>query len=209
MLDWLFAIVGFAVFATIHSLLASHTLKKKLFSRFPALSVWYRISYNLISLVLLVTWAVFLPVSHRVIYRIAYPYVIITSLIQLAALLAGWKTVQLFGSGRFLGTEQLRRYISHHEIPEYYDENSRGIFIQKGLYRYIRHPLYTLSLIILICWPVMTTWFATIVILCALYFWIGSIYEEQKLVKRFGSTYEEYQKRVPRMIPYRKHPLSA
>ena len=207
MLDWLFAIVGFAVFAAIHSLLASHTLKKKLFSRFPKLSVWYRIGYNLISLALLVLWAVFLPVSHGIIYRIPFPYVIITSFIQLAALLAVWHTVHLFGSGRFLGTEQLKRYISHHEIPEYYDENSRGIFIQKGLYKYVRHPLYTLSLLILIFWPVMTTWFATIIILCTLYFWIGSIYEERKLVQRFGSAYEEYQKRVPRIIPYRKHSI--
>jgi protein-S-isoprenylcysteine O-methyltransferase Ste14 len=135
--------------------------------------------------------------------------VILTSLIQLAALLAGWQTVKLFGSSRFLGTEQLRRYIRHHEIPEYYDENSRGTFVQKGLYKYVRHPLYTLSLVILICWPVMSTWFATIIVLCALYFWIGSIYEERKLVKRFGSAYEEYRKRVPRIIPYRKHPGSG
>lgn len=209
MLDWLFAIGGFAVFAAIHSLLAGHTLKKKLFTHFPALRVWYRISYNLISLVLLIIWAIYLPVPHILIYRIPFPYVIITVLVQIVTLFAAWRTIRSFGSGRFLGTEQLIRYFQYHEIPGYFDENARGVFVQRGLYKYVRHPLYTLSLILLILWPVMTTWFATIVILCALYFWIGSIYEERKLIKRFGSEYEEYRRRVPRMIPHLSQLLTA
>lgn len=201
MLNWLIAISGFAFFAAIHSLLASHTFKKKVFTRYPKVSVWYRLGYNIVSLVILSVWALFLPVSHRIIYRIPFPFFIITFLIQTVALLTAWRTVRLFGSGRFLGTEQLIRYFKNQEIPKYYDENTRGTFNQKGLYKYVRHPLYTLSLIFLICWPVMSTWFLMIIILCALYFWIGSIYEERKLIDRFGDTYEEYRKQVPRMIP--------
>jgi protein-S-isoprenylcysteine O-methyltransferase Ste14 len=33
------------------------------------------------------------------------------------------------------------------------------------------------------------------------YFWIGSIFEERKLVREFGDTYRDYQRRVPRLLP--------
>jgi len=201
MSDWLVAIIGFAFFASIHSLLANHTLKRALLHRFPLLRVWYRLIYNIIALSTLAAWALLLPVSHRAVYRIPFPFYIITIVAQAAALIAAWKTVRLFGSGRFLGTEQLKRYVRYSEIPQYFDENTRGVFIRRGLYKYVRHPLYTLSLAILILWPVMTFWFISVIILCALYFWIGSILEERKLVERFGDAYREYQKQVPRIIP--------
>ena len=34
-----------------------------------------------------------------------------------------------------------------------------------------------------------------------LYFWIGSIYEERRLVAEFGEAYREHQRRVPRLVP--------
>jgi protein-S-isoprenylcysteine O-methyltransferase Ste14 len=33
------------------------------------------------------------------------------------------------------------------------------------------------------------------------YFWIGSIFEERKLVREFGDAYRDYQHRVPRLLP--------
>lgn len=202
MLSWLIAIVGFVVFASVHSFLASHTFKRKLLRRFPTLRAWYRVSYNLFALITFFVWSMFLPVSRQVIYRIPFPYIIITFLVQATAIVAIWQTIHLFGSDRFIGTEQLLRYFKYREIPDFYDENSRGTLIRSGLYNYVRHPLYTLSLIILACWPVMTNWLVIIIILCALYFWIGSIFEERKLVERFGDAYKEYQRQVPRMIPH-------
>jgi protein-S-isoprenylcysteine O-methyltransferase Ste14 len=34
------------------------------------------------------------------------------------------------------------------------------------------------------------------------YFWLGSIYEERKLLAFFGQAYRDYHKRVPRLIPF-------
>lgn len=209
MSDWLVAIIGFIIFAAIHSLLASHALKRKLMHHFPLLRVWYRLIYNMIALTTFTAWALLLPVSHNVVYRIPLPFNIITVAFQLAALFAAWKTVRLFGSGRFLGTEQLNRYLRYKEIPGYFDENTRGTFIRKGLYNYVRHPLYTLSLVILVLWPVMTFWLITVIILCTIYFWTGSILEERKLVERFGNAYSEYQKQVPRIIPNLTRPATT
>ena len=36
---------------------------------------------------------------------------------------------------------------------------------------------------------------------CNVYFFIGSIFEERKLVREFGDAYRAYQQRVPRLLP--------
>jgi protein-S-isoprenylcysteine O-methyltransferase Ste14 len=36
---------------------------------------------------------------------------------------------------------------------------------------------------------------------CHIYFFIGSIFEERKLVREFGAAYRAYQQRVPRLMP--------
>ena len=38
-------------------------------------------------------------------------------------------------------------------------------------------------------------------LLFTLYFWLGSIHEESRLVAEFGEAYKEYQTLVPRLIP--------
>jgi len=44
--------------------------------------------------------------------------------------------------------------------------------------------------------------FYLISIICAMvYFYIGSIYEEKKLVERYGELYIQYQSFVPRILP--------
>ena len=49
----------------------------------------------------------------------------------------------------------------------------------------------------------MTVNLLTTYLLITLYFYIGSIYEERRLVVEFGQTYREYQQCVPRLIPWR------
>ncbi len=36
---------------------------------------------------------------------------------------------------------------------------------------------------------------------CNVYFFVGSIFEERKLVREFGAAYRAYQQRVPRLLP--------
>lgn len=54
--------------------------------------------------------------------------------------------------------------------------------------------------------PVMDLFYITFLVCVILYFWVGSIYEEKKLVEIFGSDYSEYQKHVPAIIPYKLFP---
>lgn len=201
---WIISILGFALFAFLHSLLASHSLKNIIFKRWPVAKAYYRIFYNIFALLTLGIWYYFsVPLSERVIYTMPIPFSYIGYLIQLIALYLIIKAAQQFGAARFLGIQQLQIYNNENILPEYYDENRRGEMVKSGMYRWMRHPLYSFSLLFLISNPEMTIkWFVMILIFGA-YFWIGSHFEEKKLVIRFGEEYKTYQKEVPRLIPWK------
>lgn len=76
-------------------------------------------------------------------------------------------------------------------------------FIVKGPYRFIRHPLYTVM--ILLCWsyPDQTLDRLLFNLFFTIYIIIGTLLEEQDLVKTIGTDYLAYQKQVPMLVPYR------
>jgi len=71
----------------------------------------------------------------------------------------------------------------------------------KGLYRWVRHPLYTAGLLFLWLTPLMTTSLLALNLGLSLYILIGSVFEERRLLAEFGPAYADYQRRVPRLIP--------
>jgi protein-S-isoprenylcysteine O-methyltransferase Ste14 len=75
--------------------------------------------------------------------------------------------------------------------------------IQSGLYRLVRHPIYSGVIVLSIGWGVIQqsalVWLYVIVI--AIFFDIKSRKEERWLVERF-STYADYQGRVRKLIPW-------
>jgi protein-S-isoprenylcysteine O-methyltransferase Ste14 len=70
-----------------------------------------------------------------------------------------------------------------------------------GLYRWVRHPLYTAGLAFIWLAPVMTTSLLALNFSLSIYIYIGSIFEERKLLRLYGQPYVEYQRSVPRLIP--------
>jgi protein-S-isoprenylcysteine O-methyltransferase Ste14 len=73
--------------------------------------------------------------------------------------------------------------------------------IVSGFYNWVRHPLYTFSLLFIWLTPLMTVNLFVTYLLFTIYFYWGSIYEERRLIEEFGAEYEQYQQRVPRLIP--------
>lgn len=73
----------------------------------------------------------------------------------------------------------------------------------RGAYRWVRHPIYTASLLLIWSQPDLTydrilfnvSWTGWII--------IGSFLEERDLVANFGTSYEQYQRKVPMLIPWR------
>lgn len=74
--------------------------------------------------------------------------------------------------------------------------------IVDGVYRWMRHPLYTGSMLFLWLIPVVSVNFFVLNIAITLYFIIGAIFEERKLTRYFGKVYLEYKVRTPMFLPW-------
>ncbi len=76
-------------------------------------------------------------------------------------------------------------------------------FKAEGILKYIRHPLYSATVLITTGFWLFTPNLTTLISAgCIfLYLAIGIPLEERKLIKRFGQDYREYRKSVPSLIP--------
>lgn len=76
------------------------------------------------------------------------------------------------------------------------------LFTEKA-YAVVRHPLYLGISVVLAFRPAQTrnTFVSTVMII--LYFYVGTFFEEARLVRRFGDAYRAYRKKVPRFFPLR------
>lgn len=74
------------------------------------------------------------------------------------------------------------------------------LFTEKA-YAVVRHPLYLGISVILLFRPTQsrTTLVSTVMVI--LYFYIGTFFEEARLVRKFGDEYRAYRERVPRFLP--------
>lgn len=79
--------------------------------------------------------------------------------------------------------------------------------IIRGPYRWVRHPLYTLFLLMIWSCPHLTADRLLFNVLFTVWMVIGSILEERDLVAAFGGAYRDYQRKVPMLIPYRIRPI--
>jgi protein-S-isoprenylcysteine O-methyltransferase Ste14 len=75
--------------------------------------------------------------------------------------------------------------------------------IQRGLYRFVRHPIYFGVIVLSLGWGLMqqSTLVWLYVLMIAIFFDIKSRKEEQWLAERF-STYADYQGRVRKLVPW-------
>ena len=81
------------------------------------------------------------------------------------------------------------------------------VFIVRGPYRWVRHPLYLFTILIIWSCPNPTADRLVFNGLWMVWIVIGSILEERDLVMQFGDAYREYQRRVPMLIPRRVRPI--
>ena len=109
---------------------------------------------------------------------------------QVAALAGAAGAVLQTGPSYFLGLSQLLARRSTDEPLQ-----------AQGFYCYVRHPLYLFATLFVWLTPAMTVNLATLYGLITLYFVVGSVHEEGRLVAEFGAAYRAYQRQVPRLIP--------
>ncbi len=76
--------------------------------------------------------------------------------------------------------------------------------VVRGPYRWVRHPLYTTTLLMIWSYPDLTADRLLFNVLFTGWIIVGTVLEERDLVDGYGDDYRSYQRRVPMLIPYRK-----
>jgi protein-S-isoprenylcysteine O-methyltransferase Ste14 len=76
--------------------------------------------------------------------------------------------------------------------------------VDTGIYKYIRHPLY--SSLIFLTWGLFlkhtTVLLLFVALISTVFLFLTSIFDEKECVIFFGAKYREYMKRSKRFIPY-------
>ena len=181
----------------LHSILASQQFKAFVRRTLGAKSDrYYRITYNLfavLSFILVLIVAVVTP--DRTLYIVPSPWVGLMVIIEFlagAALLTGIIQTDVLD---FLGFRQLRG-------PKY---RKPSRLVKDGLYRYVRHPLYSAGLVFIWLLPFMTVRVLVINLALTVYVIAGAYAEERKLRSRFGPEYRDYAAVTPMFIPFIKN----
>jgi protein-S-isoprenylcysteine O-methyltransferase Ste14 len=158
----------------------------------------YRLTYNLFSAItfLPVLWLLTTIVPNDVIWRVPQPVSYLFVLIQLVGVVGLIVSLLQTDLMRFAGIGQAARFLRGEE-----EINPPPTLVTRGTYAYVRHPLYFFSLLILWFLPIMTWSTLLFSLLSTIYFWVGSILEERRLISTFGDEYSRYQQHVPRLLP--------
>jgi protein-S-isoprenylcysteine O-methyltransferase Ste14 len=189
-----YILIAMGLYGVLHSLLAS-TSAKVLSERWLGLAArrFYRLFFNIIvSLTLLPVVALvgFLPDRH--IYSIPFPWTLFTLVLQTLAGLGLLAGVYQTGGRQFLGLAQLMAPVK---------EETPSRFVSHGLYGYVRHPLYSLGLVIVWLAPLMSWNVLAFNLGITLYILVGILFEERRLLAEFGQIYTDYRRRVPMLLP--------
>lgn len=182
-------ILRFLFFALLHSVLALRTLQSALRRLAPRSCRFYRLTYNLVALAtfgwVMAAW----PLS-PVLYVVPGAGSLVFHGLQGLLLVLMGRCAAQTGLGDFLGFRQVR------------GDTAPPLLVTTGCYGHVRHPLYSLAVLFLLFNPVMTVKWLLLTALSTLYFVIGALVEERRLLEEFGGEYRRYRERVPMFIPH-------
>ena len=190
-------ILGFVIlYGALHSWLASFEVKAWAEKRFGGSARrFYRLGFNALAVMALAPLP-FLPSipPDGVLYRIPFPWVGGTLLLQGLAGLGLLVGVLQTGALAFAGLRQMT------QPPESLTAEG-GRLVTGGLYRWMRHPLYTFGMAFIWLTPVMTRNALFLCLGLTGYVIVGAVLEERKLARQFGQAYQDYRKATPMFIP--------
>lgn len=188
---YLILFLGWSCYFILHSLLADLRVKSFFKKHFPFLFSYYRIIYNLISILGLIILGYFtLQVTDYFILPTLF-LKIIGIVFLILSLILFYIAFNAFDMWEFLG------------ISSKHDTQYSNLIVG-GIYQYVRHPLYTANIIICIALLCLHPTFGVLTFCLATFVYLetGTRLEEKKLIAEFGNEYIEYQKRVKKYFPY-------
>ena len=198
-LDIFLIVLLFFLFAVPHTYFASIKFKSKLVEKIGDKIAFYRLFYNVSSLILFFVFYELAPKPDAVVYDLHYPFDIVTFALQVLSIIGLIWAVKPVNLNVFTGIDQIKKYLRGEYNSKDLDEKLT-LKIEGG-FKIVRHPIYLFSILFLAFRPTMSLFYLVMFVCITVYFYVGSIYEERKLVEIFGDEYREYQKKVPRIFP--------
>lgn len=193
-------LITFTIWAVVHSITAAfstkHFVRKHIGE--AAYDGLYRLGYNLFATVtflpVLYVLAVYVPTT--AVWNIPTPYSYLSLAIRWTGMIGLVVSVLQTDIWDFAGLRQAARYFSSDDslIPP-------PRLVVTGTYAWVRHPIYTFSMMMIWFSPIMTLNGLIFNVLMSIYFWIGATYEEKRLEIEFGQEYVEYKKNVSILFP--------
>lgn len=186
---WL--IFSIALWGIVHSLLASISFKNFLYRMFgERFMKFYRLFYNIFAVIsILPVLYLMIVLPDQILYQVPSPWSYFMRVGQVISALLLFVAVLQTDVLSFVGLRQL------------FEEEKKGDLVVNGLYRFVRHPLYTFSLGILWLSPSMTVNTFIVYMALTIYILIGIFFEERKLLREFGQDYAAYKSITPMLIP--------
>jgi protein-S-isoprenylcysteine O-methyltransferase Ste14 len=193
----LYAVLGWILWCTLHSALISTTVTDSAKTKLGDDFRFYRLFYNAVSLVTLIPLVYYFhTLSESPVFRWEGPLGIVQVFLLAVSVylfVAGGKH---YSWARFLGISQIKAGRAGRSLAD------SSTFVVSGIHRIIRHPCYLGG--ILIVWAQdMSASTILINMVISVYFMIGAVLEERKLVIEFGEKYREYQRSVSMLFPWR------
>lgn len=185
-------VIAVLTWGVVHSLTASLEAKGWVRRRLGETGMrFYRLAYNLFSVIsfLPILWLM-AALPDQVLYRIPPPWLYLSLAGQFAAVMILVIGVLQTGAMSFAGLRQL--FEGRERSPH---------LVTDGLYRFVRHPLYTAGLFFIWLTPVMTQNTLVVYLAATIYILVGASFEERKLEREFGAVYAEYKASTPMLLP--------
>ncbi|WP_176761191.1 methyltransferase family protein [Desulforhopalus singaporensis] len=181
----------------MHSLLITPGVVEFLENLWPVLPRYYRLAYNLVSLLTLVMLATYTRIDPGpVVFAWNGVLSIFRWLMMVAAILLFYGGAIQYDLHYFFGLRQLKTGKSHLLM------NGGGEFHQTGVFALTRHPWYLGCLLAI--WSFLPEYHAKsfgAAVILFLYIPVGAILEERKIMKLYEQSYGRYRKRVSMLIP--------
>jgi len=183
LLIWLYTLA----FAAVHSLLASQAVKEYVY-QFGLQTHHYRLLYSLLGVLTTFVWLYWIgTLPDTLLYTVqegGLQYGLYTlQALGLYIVLAALKPID---GAVFLGLKKA--------------EQQTDPFIEQGVFKYIRHPMYTGFMLFLLAKPEHTMVSLHFALAVSVYFIVGSKFEERRMLAEHPD-YADYQQKVGAFIP--------
>ncbi len=177
-----------------HSIMVRRGVRKGLSGLVPEdyYSAFYALTSGAALLIVMMLWQ---RIPGPLFSAEGVPYWILRALFLLCFAGFHWGARSL-GSFDPFGVKRIRRLISNRET------RTMPLTI-RGAYRWVRHPLYFFSIIMIWSCPEVTPDRLLFNVLWTTWILLATLLEERDLVADFGDRYREYQATVPMIVPWR------